>query len=82
MIRRYQKRTLIRMTVVRNSLVRSGWALIASSLLSITILPMATTTSRSSELSVDQRIANLIDEMTIEEKVGQMSQLHAGDGFP
>jgi len=65
---------------VRHSLVRSGWARFFACLLLITILPMATSISRSSELSVDQRIANLIDDMTIEEKVGQMSQLHAGDG--
>ena len=68
------------MPVVRHSLVRSGWAPIVTHLLLITILSMATSISRSSELSVDQRIANLIDEMTVEEKIGQMSQLHAGDG--
>ena len=65
---------------VRHSLVRSGWARFFTCLLLITTLSMATSISRSSDLSADQRIANLIDDMTIEEKVGQMSQLHAGDG--
>ena len=62
------------MTVVRHSLVRSGWAPIVTRLLLVTILFMASSISRSSELSVDQRITNLIDEMTIEEKIGQMSR--------
>ena len=68
------------MRVLRHSLVRSGWGQIINHLLLITILSMATSISRSNELSVDQRIADLVEEMTIEEKVGQMSQLHAGDG--
>ena len=68
------------MPVVRHSLVQNGWAQLVTHLLLITVLSMATSMSRSSELSVDQRIANLIEQMTIEEKVGQMSQLHAGDG--
>ena len=67
------------MRVVRHSFLRSGWGQFVTHLLLITTLSMATSISRSSELSVDQRIANLIDAMTIEEKVGQMSQLHAGD---
>jgi beta-glucosidase len=43
-------------------------------------MTMTNSNARSSDLSVNERIADLIDEMTIEEKVGQMSQRHAGDG--
>ena len=68
------------MRAVRHSFIRSGWAQFVPRLLLITILSMATSLLWSSELTVDQRIAGLIDDMTIEEKIGQMSQVNAGDG--
>jgi beta-glucosidase len=59
-----------------------GGISVVSSLLITTTMTTALANSRSSDLSVEQRIENLIARMTLIEKIGQMSQVNAGDGDP
>jgi beta-glucosidase len=70
------------MAFLCNALVRLGGISIVSSLLLTSTMTTALANSRSSDLSVDQRIDNLIVQMTLIEKIGQMSQVNAGDGDP
>ena len=60
--------------------VRPAGVIVASILLSTAIMFMPDKTASSDDQSVEQRIQSLIADMTIEEKVGQMSQVNAGDG--
>jgi beta-glucosidase len=70
------------MTFPGKALGRLGWISIVSSQLLSTTMNTAFANSRSSDLSVEQRIDSLIAQMTLIEKIGQMSQVNAGDGDP
>jgi beta-glucosidase len=70
------------MTFPGKALGRLGWISIVSSQLLSTTMNTAFANSRSSDLSVEQRIESLIAQMTLIEKIGQMSQVNAGDGDP
>jgi beta-glucosidase len=56
--------------------------LIIGSVLVISIVTTTLANSRSNNLSVEQRIESLIAQMTLIEKIGQMSQVDAGDDDP
>jgi beta-glucosidase len=68
------------MVVVSKSFVQLAAVFIASSLLITTTMFMPENVSWSDDLSIEKRIEGLIADMTIEEKIGQMSQVNAGDG--
>lgn len=70
------------MAVVSKAFVRLGGISIVSSLLLTTTVTTAFSNSRSSDLPVEQQIESLIAQMTLIEKIGQMSQVNAGDGDP
>jgi beta-glucosidase len=62
------------------SVVRPAVVIVASILLSTATMFMPDKAASSDDPSVEERIESLIADMTIEEKVGQMSQVNAGDG--
>lgn len=47
-------------------------------------LPMTMTSAQqmTHPASIDQQVSELLGQMTLEEKIGQMSQVHAGEGYP
>ena len=68
------------MVELSKTVVRLGAVILISSLLITVTTLMPDDASFSDELSLEKRIESLIAGMTIEEKVGQMSQVNAGDG--
>ena len=68
------------MAVVSKALVKLGSISIVSSLLITATMTTALANSWSSDLSVEQRIESLVAQMSLVEKIGQMSQVNAGDG--
>ncbi len=48
----------------------------------MTTMSMTTATQSNDVERSERRIANLLEQMTLDEKVGQMSQANASDGYP
>jgi beta-glucosidase len=63
--------------------ISQPFARVVYSVLTVTIMmTKATADPDNKVLPLDARVSNLLSEMTLAEKIGQMSQVNAGDGDP